>query len=209
MPIQVDAWGAFVPDRAVIIESLKQGVVEEVNGRNLPNLAIRNGTLDTVQGLYDQFFRAEEPREYIFFTKDLGKSASALLALRIAQQGAKDMQISWRLLEDNPNKSALFGMTQGSLVFFGIMITLAGLITSIFGFGLCAIPFGIFMVGAGLGWWRVSANQSQLTPEQKLDSRTLAQTVDYCLMAQLEKHGISAQELRILQASQMQGIGRL
>lgn len=205
--VQVDAWGAFVPNRGNIIEQLRQGIVDEVKNRGLPNLeintgemAISNNTIGAILG---------EKREYIFFNQKLGMSANATLALRIAPRGTHDLELSWKLLESNPAASIFMGLSQGALVYVGLAVTLAGLGLMITGGGLCITPFGIWIMGMGFGWWGMSKNKSRLTADQMLDARVLAQTVDFCLMAQLEKLGVSADELKVLQAAQMQGIGNL
>lgn len=205
--VQVDAWGAFVPARASLVEQLREGVEKEVEARNLKNLEISSGemgvstsTIGTLVG---------EKREYIFFNQKLGMSANATLALRIAPRGAEDMELSWQLLESNPGKTLFLGLSQGALVYIGFAVTLAGVILIIAGVGACVVPVGIWMMGMGLGWWGTSQNKSRLTSDQMLDARILAQTVDYCLMTQLDKFGVSSDELRVLQAAQMQGIGNL
>lgn len=210
--VQVDAWGAFVPNRGNLIEQLRQGIVDEVNTRGLLNLeintgemAISNSTIGTIIG---------EKREYIFFNQKLGASANAMsanatLALRIAPRGTHDLELSWKLLESNPAASIFMGLSQGALVYVGLIVTLAGLGLMITGGGLCITPFGIWIMGLGFGWWGTSRNKSRLTSDQMLDARVLAQTVDFCLMAQLEKLGVSENEIKILQAAQMQGIGNL
>jgi hypothetical protein len=205
--VQVDAWGAFVPARANLVEQLREGVEKEVEARKLKNLEISSGemgistsTIGTLVG---------EKREYVFFNQKLGLSANATLALRIAPRGAEDLELSWRLLESNPGKTLFLGLSQGALVYLGFAVTMAGVILIIAGVGACVVPVGIWMMGVGLGWWGTSQNKSRLTAEQMLDARILAQTVDYCLMAQLDKLGVSSDELRVLQAAQMQGIGNL
>jgi len=205
--IQADAWGAFVPNRGNIAPELRKGVINEVEARGLPNLdvlvgelAIGNNALEMMVG---------EKREYVCFSQKLGASANATLALRIAPKGAQDLELSWRLLESNTSKTAILGLSQLLLIFLGLFVIVVGLILIVAGAGACLVPVGIWMVGSGLGWWGSSRNKSHLTAHEMFDSRVLAQTVDYCLMAQLEKFGVSAEELKILQAAQMQGIGNL
>lgn len=205
--VQVDAWGAFVPARASLVEQLRDGIKKEVEARNLKNLEISSGemgistsTIGTLVG---------EKREYIFFKQKLGMSANATLALRIAPRGAEDLELSWRLLESDPGKTLFLGLSQGVLVYLGFALIAAGLILMVVGIGACVAPVGIWMVGMGFGWWGTSQNKSRLTADQMLDARILAQTVDYCLMTQLDKFGVSSDELRVLQAAQMQGIGNL
>jgi len=205
--IQVDAWGAFVPEQGKIIDKLRKGVIREVEKRGLANLEISSGEMAISDSIIGGLIG--EKREYTFFQQELGMSANATLALRIALRGAEDLEISWRLLESNSAQSLFLGLSQTTLVWLGAMIAFWGLIFIPLGVGACMIPIGLFMLGTGLGWWRGTANKSRLTADQMLDARVLAQTVDYCLMKQLEKLGVSANELKILQAAQMEGIGNL
>ena len=207
--IQVDAWGAFVPGRGNLVERLRKGVIKEVSERELPNLEITQGSLDIAKDIADKWFRAGEPREYIFFTEHLGKTAVAMVALRIAKRGTKDMELSWRLFEGNPAKGIFKAATQGAKIYAGAAVAGAGLITSIFGFGTIAIPIGLEMMGSGIGGLGKNKGARHLTAEQQLDARILVQTIDYCLMSKLEELGVSSDELRVLQASQIEGIGRL
>lgn len=205
--VQVDAWGAFVPGRGNLIDQLRTGVTEAMRERQLPNLEINTGEMAMSTNTIGSFLG--EKREYIFFNQKFGISANATLALRIARRGAEDLELSWRLLESDPAKSLFLGLSQGTLVFLGIVVAGAGLILSIVGIGLFMLPLGIFMIGSGLGWWGAAKNKSRLTADQMLDARVLTQTVDYCLMKELEKLGVSASELRVLQAARLEGIGNL
>ncbi|MBE7433142.1 MAG: hypothetical protein HS100_04450 [Anaerolineales bacterium] len=205
--VQVDAWGAFVPSQGKLIEKLRDGVIAEVEKRGLANLQISSGEMAISDSMFGGLIG--EKREYIFFQQKLGSSANTTLALRIAPRGTEDLEISWRLLESNPAKSIALGLSQTTLVYLGGTLAVTGLFLIPFGMGLCVLPFGVWMMGMGLGWWKASSNKSRLTADQMLDARVLAQTVDYCLMKQMEKLGVSATELKILQAAQMEGIGRL
>lgn len=205
--VQVDAWGAFVPDQGKLINELRDGVVKEVWQRGLKNLKITAGEMAISDSMLGNL--VGEKRRYIFFKQMLGKSANCTLALRIAPRGTNDMEISWRLLESNPATSLFLGLSQTTLVWLGGNFAFWGLISIPLGVGVCMAPLGFWMLGMGLGWWKGTSNKSRLTNDQMLDTRVLAQTVDYCLMKQLEKFGVSANELKILQASQMEGIGNL
>jgi len=207
--IQVDAWGAFVPSRGSLVERLRENVIKEVSERELPNLEITAGSLDIANDIVDKWFRTGEPREYIFFTYHLGKTAVAMIALRIAKRGTKDMELAWRLFEGNPAKGVFKAVAQGAKIYVGAAVAGAGLLTSIFGFGSIAIPIGLEMVSSGMGGLGKNKGARHLTTEQQLDARILVQTIDYCLMLGLEKEGVSSDELRILQASQIEGVGRL
>ncbi|NOH04950.1 MAG: hypothetical protein HND47_24750 [Chloroflexi bacterium] len=206
--VQVDAWSAFVAERGDLIEPLRQGVIQEVTDRKLQGLSITQGGLSMSGKTVSMF---GEGREYLFFKQNLeNSSANAVVALRMALRGASDLEISWRLIESNPAKTVVMGMSQGAAVLLGIWIALCiGLPLIPIGVGVFIIGFGVWLMGIGLGWWKYSQNKSRLTTEQMLDSRVLAQTVDYCLMKQLEKLGVAANELRILQAAQMEGIGTI
>ena len=205
--VQVDAWGAFVPGHGKLIEKLRKGVVQEVEKRGLANLQISTGEMAISGSMLSGWLG--EKREYTFFQQKFGTSANATLALRIAPRGTEDLEISWRLLESNPAVSLFMGLSQTALIWIGGSLALAGIVLIPVGVGACMMALGIWMLGMGLGWWKGTANKSRLSSDQMLDARILAQTVDYCLMKQLEKLGVSANELKILQAAQMQGIGNL
>jgi hypothetical protein len=206
--IQVDAWSAFVPGRGDLQNRIKEGVAKKVNEHGLSNLEIKEGSLDLKRDLLDQWFRSGEPRDYLLFIQHLGKTASAVFALRIAKRGTMDLELSWRLLEGNMAKGILKTLGQGTKAYLGIAIAGAGVITSFIGGGFM-IPLGASMIGSGANGLRNNKYARNLTTEQQLDSRMLAHTVDYCLMSQLEELGVSKDELRVLQESHMEGIGKL
>lgn len=204
--VQVDAWGAFVPNQGKVTEKIRTGVIKEVENRGLTNLTITTGEMAISNNMIGSL--VGEKREYTFFQQKFGTSANATLALRIALRGAEDLEISWRLLESNPAISLFLGLSQTTLIWLGASFGLFGLILLPVG-GIIMVGLGVWMLGMGLGWWRGTANKSRLTSDQMLDARILAQTIDYCLMKQLEKLGVSASDLKILQAAQMEGIGNL
>lgn len=207
--IQVDAWGALVPGRGALYSQIKEGVRKKVFERQLPNLDISEGTLDMKRDIYDQWFRSGEPRDYLFFTQNHGKTAISWVALRVAKRGTMDLELSWRLFEGNSAKEIFKNGLAVMKTIFGLILAGAGLLTSIFGFGFIVIPIGVAIAISGINGLRQNQGDRNLTPEQQLDSRILAQTVDYCLMTQLEELGVSSDEVRVLQAAQMEGIGRL
>jgi len=205
--VQVDAWGAFVPGHGKLIDKLREGVVKEVEKRGVPNLTISTGEMAISDSTIGSLIG--EKREYTFFQQKLGKTtANATLALRIAPRGTEDMEISWRLLESNPAVSLFLGLSQQALIWIGGSFALFGLLFFPVG-GFIMLAIGVWLLGMGLGWWKGTSGKSRLTTDQMLDARVLAQTVDYCLMKQLEQLGVSASELKILQAAQMEGIGNL
>ena len=170
--VQVDAWGAFVPGRGKLIEELRQGVVEEVEKRGLTNLEISTGEMAISDSMLGGL--VGEKREYTFFQQKLGKTtANATLALRIAPRGTEDLEISWRLLESNPAASLFLGLSQTALVYLGGTVALTGVLMLPIGAGGCVLPFGIWMMGIGLGWWKGTSKKSRLTNDQMLDARVL------------------------------------
>lgn len=112
-------------------------------------------------------------------------------------------------MESNVGKALLIGYSQWMTILGGFMSIFMGILMLAFGAGACFIVFGIWLIGAGIGWWGSSRGKTLLSAEQQQDSRMLVQTVDYCLMKELENQGVSADELRITQAAQTQGIGKL
>jgi len=207
--IQVDAWGAFVPGRGNLVSTLKSGVIEEVRKRNLEKLEISQGPLMLKGGLLEKLFQPKESRDYIIFSQDLGKFAKAILGLRIAVRGSLDLELSWRLFEGNFVMRTVQNAGDLLLILLGFCIFGGGVITVTFGIGAIGIIIGVYMMMKGYGRLQKSSDTSTLSPEQKLDVRILAQTIDYCLMSQLEKNGISSDEIRILQTAHIEGIGRL
>ena len=152
---------------------------------------------------------AGEKREHIVFDQKLGGGTVATVALRVAPRGTQDLEISWRLFERNVAKSIFAGMSQTTIVIIGVLWTLMSLALMPLGVGFCTFIIGPIIIGFGMGWWGSSKGKTKATTYQQLDSRALAQAVDYSLMKTLDDLGISKDEIRVLQAAQMEGIGRL
>ena len=207
--LQVDAWGAFIPGRGDLVEQLKSGVREEVGKRGIAGLEIKDEQFAMSKGMDDFLYGAGKPQDYIIFEHHLDKFARTTVALRIAPRGSVDLELGWRLFESNANKKLVAGLGQVSLISLAVLCFVFGAITLVFGLGLIPIAVGIFLLGTALGWWNNSRGNTFLTPEQKLDARVLVQTVDFCLMKQLEKLGVSSDEIRILVASREEGMGKL
>jgi hypothetical protein len=204
--LQVDAWGAFIPDRANLEQDLKQGVVSEVENRGLQDLTITTQELGV--GTATQALVGEK-REHLVFEQKLSGGTIASVALRIAPRGQQDLEISWRLMESNKIMGIFAGMSQGTLITVGIIWTLISIALMPLGVGFCTVIIGPFLIGMGMGWWGKDRGKTRATSYQQLDSRALAQAVDYSLMKTLENLGVSKDELRVLQAAQMNGIGKL
>jgi hypothetical protein len=204
--MQVDAWGAFVPDRADLVDQVKEEIVKEVEKRGLPNLTI--STQDLGIGSSAEAIMGEK-REHLIFEQKLGGGAVASVALRVAPRGQNDLELSWRLMESNAIKSIAAGTTQTGLVVFGIAWTLLSVALMPLGVGFCTVIIGPIIIGVGMGWWGKDRGKTRATTYQQLDSRALAQAVDFSLMRTLETLGVSKDELRTLLAAQMDGIGRL
>jgi hypothetical protein len=202
--IQVDAWSAFVPDRGSLQKGIKEGVIKKVSERGIPKLEIKEGSLDLRKHNLDPWFRTAEPRDYLFFVQHLGKTASIVFALRIAKRGMMDLELSWRLFEGNIAMNMLKTLGSGSKVYFGIAVAGAAILAA-----PIMLPVGLGLMLSGSRGLNKNKTARNLTTEQQLDSRILAQTIDFCLMKQLEELGISGDEVRVLEASHMEGIGRL
>lgn len=204
--LQVDAWGAFVPERADMADKIKEELLKEVEKRGLENLTVSTqelGVGTTWQAL------TGEKREHLVFEQGLGRGAAAAFALRVAPRGTNDLEISWRLFEGNLAKSIATGTSQTVLVVFGILWTLISVVLMPIGVGFCTVIIGPIIMGFGLGWWGKNKGKTNVTTYQQLDSRSLAQAVDFSLMTALETLGITKEEVRVLKAAQMDGIGRL
>jgi len=204
--MQVDAWGAFVPERADLVDKIKEEVVKEVEKRGMENLTI--STQDLGIGTSWQALTGEK-REHLVFEQALGRGAAANFALRIAPRGTNDLELSWRLFEGNLAKSVASGTGQTVLVVFGILWTLMSIALMPLGVGFCTVIIGPIIMGFGLGWWGKNRGKTNVTTYQQLDSRSLAQAIDYSLMITLENLGVTKDEIRVLKAAQMEGIGKL
>lgn len=183
--------GVFVPDRADLVGQIKEDVVKEVENRGIENLSISTqelGVGTTTQALVG------EKREHIVFEQKLGGGTKAGVALRIAPQGDHDLELSWRLLEGNPTKTVLEGGTQTGLVIFGVLWTLMSIALIPLGVGFCTVIIGPIIIGFGMGWWGKNRGKTKATTYQQLDSRALAQAVDYSLMKTLEELGLAPDE---------------
>jgi hypothetical protein len=150
-----------------------------------------------------------EKREHIVFEQKLGAGSAAAFALRVAPRGTNDLELSWRLFEGNITKSVVEGVGQTGLVVFGILWTLLSIALMPLGVGFCTVIIGPVIIGFGLGWWGKNKGKTKVTTFQQLDSRALGQAIDYSLMITLENLGVTKEEIRVLKAAQMEGIGRL
>lgn len=206
LPVQVDAWGAFLPDRADLASKVKQGVIAEVKRRGIENLTIAEKQVGL--GTTSQAFVGEK-RLHTVFTKKLGGGAVAEVAFRVAKKGANDLELSWRLFEGNPGKAIAQGTVQWSLIIFGGGLSLVSLLLMFTGIGICTLPIGVAITGAGFGWWGKSKGKTSASMYQQMDSRALIQSIDFSLMKTLESLGVSSDELRTLVAASTEGIGQL
>ncbi len=62
------------------------------------------------------------------------------------------------------------------------------------GVGFCTVIIGPIIIGFGMGWWGKNRGKTKATTYQQLDSRALAQAVDYSLMKTLEELGLAPDE---------------
>jgi hypothetical protein len=204
--LQVDAWGAFIPNRAALVDQIKASLVQEVQSRGIEDLEVTTQNLGV--GTTWQALTGEK-REHIVFEQKLGVGAAAAMAVRVAPRGTQDLEISWRLFEGNVAKGILEGVSQTTLIVVGVLWTLLSIALMPLGVGFCTVIIGPVIMGFGFGWWGAKRGKTKATSYQQLDSRALAQAVDFSLMTCLEKLGVTAEELRVLKAAQMEGIGKL
>jgi hypothetical protein len=212
--LQVDAWGALLPDRASSEGSLLTDVGDALIEREIPNLTVTkemvvfNETLG-LGGLFGgKVSEVVKPREHLVIRQDLGDGGWATVALRVAQRG-KDLEVSWRLFELNEKVAAAWRAAQMSLIIGGFAVFCIGIPFLVIGIGLVMDTIAPLMIAYGTGWWYMSRNRTTATTFQQFDSRVLAATVDYCLMTQLAKQGVTTHELRIIRGEQITGLGNL
>lgn len=205
--LQVDAWGAYVPERGGLAPEIKKQAIEEMDKRGLswltiaPNVMLGVGTrLQALTG---------EKRSHIIFQQGLAGGTEATVALRVAKRGKSDLELSWRLFESNVARGTFAGLGQGTLIVLGGLWILISLFLIPIGVGLCMLIPGMFVIGTALGWWGKNIGKTKATALEQLDSRMLAQSVNFSLMKTLDKLGISSDEVREVLASNMEGIGKL
>ena len=201
--LQVDAWGALVMNKGDLADELKEMTISTVEERGLEELKITEESV-SLDGR-----STEDARPHVIFQQDLSQGGLATVALRLARKGAQDLEISWRLFEKNVRTEMAWGLSQGALVFWGLVFLGAGILGSVVGIGLCFLPVGLVLLGAGLGWWRLGKKKTSASTYQQFDSRGLVQMVDYALMKALSSKGVAAQELRVLQEATISGLGKL
>ena len=198
--LQVDAWGALLMDRAELAEEVEKLTIETIEDRGLEGLTIGRDSINLGGGY----------REYVTVEQNLGGGGRATALLRAAARG-KDMDISWRLFERNVGKAVMWGMSQGVLLFLGLLSIIVGLgvIPLTGGAGLCIFIPGVVMVGASFGWWRVGRKKTTAGTVEQFESRALAQIVHWCLMKVLASKGVSSQGLQVLQEASTSGLAKL
>ncbi len=198
--MQVDAWGAVVEGRASLASQIEFDVKQKVFLIGPKRMLIRKKKL-----ALDGFFGARQ--EHVLFIQDLGGGGSATVAFRVARYGNASLELSWRLFEKNVVSESGSCLGQAGLTFFGLVFIGAGILTSLFGYGLCLIIAGIAMLGAGLGWWTFGRRKPSTSTYQQFASRQLAQTVSYVISRALARAGISAREVQVLQRTSVGGLG--
>src|SRR5712692_7679754 len=117
--VQSDAWGALIPERASLVSQLEQGVHDRMDAKGLPKLHYGKQQV-ALEG-------SREAREHMIFSQDLGGGGWATVALRIAQRGAQDLEVSWRLFEKNTATSLVQAGGQTSLTILGILFICVGI----------------------------------------------------------------------------------
>jgi hypothetical protein len=146
--------------------------------------------------------------EHVAIQQKLGAGSVSTVVLHIAGRG-RDLQLSWRLSENNPRKKAFLGCSGVALIYVGLSIAGAGVVLSIVGIGLAMIPFGLAMAVGGFVWTRLPQRQTLANAFDQFDSRALAKTVDWCLAQGLMANSVSSQHVSVLWRNSMPGLGSL
>lgn len=181
---EVNNWQAMLPGMAFRAEEVANRFLERVQSRNLPDTTIRQTELSS--GL----MTAKRP--YWLVEKALGTGSRATIAVRFENSSTQDLIIEWRHFEQNVLMTGTRWLAKGAGLYLGIGVLGAGLLTSIFGFGLFLIPIGIWII-----WSSTRKKQgSDLVGDQNKDSWMLEQTVDAALREAIDLVGISKDLIR-------------
>ena len=199
--LQVDAWGALVMDRGNLAKDIEQLTIENLRDRELENLTITREVI-SLGGFVGPAL------EHVVVEQDLGGGGRATTLLRIVPR-VKDLDLSWRLFERNVNTAQSWGVSQGTLVTVGSLLTAAGVLSVVLGVGLCLLAIGVPILGLGLGWWGVARKKTTAGTTDQFASRALANTVHWSLMKALASKGVANQHLQVLQQTAEPGLGRL
>jgi hypothetical protein len=199
--VQVDAWGALLMGRGNLASQIEEETIKNVESKGLEGLKVEKRDV-ALEGM-------GEAREHVVFSQSLPRAGVATVAMRVAQKGAEDLELSWRLFETNVIKSAGQAGSQGLLLLLGIGFIVVGIPLSIFGVGLIGVCLGVICLLMAFFLWVTSRGKTTASAFGQFDSRVLAQNVDYALMKALASSGVAAQELRVLQKGNMGGLGNL
>lgn len=199
--VQVDAWGALLMGRGKMGPQVEQETVKNMEARGLDGLKVKTDRVALEGG--------GESRQHTIFSQSLPRGGVATVALRVAQKGAEDLELSWRLFEKNVVGSAGRGIGLSTLLFLGIGFIVVGIPLSALGVGLIGVCLGGIFLVIALFVWLTGRGKTMATTYGQFDSRALAQNVDYALMKALGAEGVAAQELRVLQQANMGGLGNL
>ena len=199
---QVDGWGSLIMDKAPKAALLETQFISKLKERGLEGLEIEKGLVKLDK-------HETEERDHLIIKQDLGEGDIAKLIMRFAKRGANDLEISWRLFEDNPSKALGRSWGQGAALFIGGLMIFTGIIGAPLGIGCIFIPIGTMLIGSSLGLWRHWRKNTSASSFHQFDSRALAQTVDYVLMRVLAENGFSAADLRIVKKANIEGLGEL
>lgn len=197
---QVDAWGALIMDKGSLAEETESLFKERIRERGIDGLEITKANVRIDP-------RDKEEREHLVLTQTLGRKGDlAKLMLRFARRGSNDLEIYWRLFEQNPSQEKRIV----PMFFIGLALTFIGATTlTTSGLGCILAPFGFMMMGASILVWMSWAKNTSAPPELQFESRALAKTVDYVIMRVLAEKGCNAADLRIIEKAQIEGLGQL
>ncbi len=197
--MQADAWGAVIFDHAQDCDTIEQSTIANIKARGWDNVTAQKGPL-MLEGVL---------QDHVIVEQDLGNGGRATVAVRVAKQGNNDLEVGWRVFEKNVKAAWWSGMSQGMLIFWGGMFCLAGCVTIEIGLGIIPLIIGVPMLLTGLGWWKVDQQKPNTNVVEQVGSRKLAGMVDTALMKAISEAGVSTSEMRVLQRSSTEGMGRL
>ena len=201
--VQVDAWGALVMNKGDLAQSnaVLYGTMDALARREVVNLAFDVGGLQIGDHVTN--------RPHVFIYQKLPETSSeAVVVLRVADRGP-DLEISWRLNENNPKRANNYKKWGNRFVSWGIVWLVVGLALLIVGIGALIELVAVPMIGFGLLLQRIPQRQTLVSLYDQFDSRALAVTVHYCLMQALGALGVDQDDLLLLREYDKQGLAKL
>ena len=190
---QVDAWAALVMDRANLGQVIERDVVKFLQSRGLEGLNIYRDkvSLDGIWG---------GSQENLIIYQNLGKGMHTTVILYMAEWGANDLEIAWRLFEKNTNMAMIWGMSQATLLVVGLgLVALAVLFSfmQLYVLDFLTCGLGVVFVTIAASWWFMELqNRAAIVSTDENKSHVLGNIVDWALRQALVNNGINLNELR-------------